>query len=425
MNSGTATRNLLRRAHEAHRAGRLNEAESGYRSVLRIRPEDPDALHFLGMLHFQRGERTEAIEFVRRSLASLGNNPHAWNNLGNMLLACDQPEDAADAYEKATHHGPQMAETWYNRAVCLRRTRQYELAIECFVKTIELKPQYAPVYERLGMMLYSLGRFRDAADIYRKWLSQDADNPVARHMLSALSGEDVPARADDAYLRVLFDRFASSFDENLTDLGYRAPELLAATLGEYVATDGRLEILDAGCGTGLCGPLLRSMARRLVGVDLSGGMIEKARPRNVYDELVVGELCAFMGARPAAFDVIVSADTLVYFGALEQVAATARQCIRPGGVLAFTVERLADDDARDDNRGQIEDPARDDAPGDNLGREPYRILPHGRYAHREEYVRRVLQNAGFTKVDIKPVILRRERGEDVHGHLVAALDSPL
>ena len=396
MQSGTATRNLLRRAHAAHQEGKLNEAESGYRSVLRICPEDPDALHFLGMLRFQRGQRTEAIQLVRRSLASLGTNPHAWNNLGNMLLACDQPQEAADAYEKATQFGAQMAETWYNRAVCLRRTRQYELAIDCFLTTIKLKPQYAPVYERLGMMLYSLGRFRDAADVYRKWLVQNPANPVARHMLSALSGEDVPARADDEYLRVLFDRFASSFDENLSELGYRAPELLAATLGEYVATDGRLEILDAGCGTGLCGPLLRSMARRLVGVDLSPGMIDKARPRDVYDELVVGELCAFMRTRPGAFDVIVSADTLVYFGALEEAAAAAHQCIRPGGMLAFTVERLAD------------------------AAEPYRIQPHGRYAHREDYVRHVLLNAGFARVDIKPVVLRRERGEDVHGHLVAA-----
>jgi predicted TPR repeat methyltransferase len=402
MQSGTATRNLLRRAHAAHQEGRLNEAESGYRSVLRVRPNDPDALHFLGMLHFQRGERTDGIQLVRRSLASLGSNPHAWNNLGNMLLACDQPQEAADAYEKATQYGPQMAETWYNRAVCLRRARQYDLSIDCFLKTVELKPQYAPVYERLGMMLYSLGRFRDAADAYRRWLSQDPTNPIARHMLSALSGEEVPARADDEYLRVLFDRFASDFDQNLRELGYRAPELLASTLGEYVATDGRLEILDAGCGTGLCGPLVRSMARRLVGVDLSAGMIDKARTRNVYDELVVGELCAFMRTRPGAFDVIVSADTLVYFGALEEVAAAARQCIRAGGVLAFTVERLASTDERSD--------------------EPYRIQPHGRYAHREDYVRGILLTAGFAQVDIKAVVLRRERGEDVHGHLVSALN---
>lgn len=397
MQAAGATRNLLRRAHEAHRAGRLTEAESGYRSVLRIRPHDPDALHFLGMLHFQRGEHEQAIAFVRRSLAALGSNPHAWNNLGNMLLASNQPEDAAVAYEKATQFGPQMAETWYNRAVCLRRTRQYDLAIDCFAKTIELKPENSPVYERLGMMLYNLGRFRDAAETYRKWLAYDPENPIARHMLAAMTGQDVPQRADDEYLRQLFDTFASSFDQNLTELGYRAPELLASSLGEYVATDGRLEILDAGCGTGLCGPLLRSMARRLVGVDLSAGMIDKARPRQVYDELVVGELCAFMRERAQCFDAVISADTLVYFGALEEASAAARQCVRPGGVFAFTVERLVDSD------------------------QPYRIQPHGRYAHAEDYVRRSLQDAGFTRVDVKAVVLRRERGAEVQGHLVVAL----
>ena len=48
--------------------------------------------------------------------------------------------------------------------------------------------------------------------------------------------------AIEAWNGVLFDRFASSFDDNLSELGYRAPELLASTLGEYVAPDGRLEI---------------------------------------------------------------------------------------------------------------------------------------------------------------------------------------
>lgn len=112
MQAGFATRNLLRKAHTAHQGGRLTETESGYRSVLRIRPDDPDALHFLGMLHFQRGERTHAIELVRRSLSALGSNPHAWNNLGNMLLASNEAQAASEAYEKATEFGGLIAEGW-------------------------------------------------------------------------------------------------------------------------------------------------------------------------------------------------------------------------------------------------------------------------------------------------------------------------
>lgn len=390
------TQKLLQKAHAAHRAGRFDEADQGYRSVLRLRPRDPDALHFFGMLHFHRGDRTQGIELVRRSLDSLNTNPHAWNNLGNMLLATNQPEAAAEAFEKATQHGGQMPQTWYNRAICLRRLRRFEQAIECFAKTIELDPGCTPVFERLGMMLYSIGRFREAADVYRRWLSSDPTNPIARHMLAAMTGEEVPTRADDDYLRELFDTFANSFDESLQALGYRAPELLASSLGEYVSTEGELDILDAGCGTGLCGPLLRSMAKRLIGVDISPGMIEKAQPRGVYDELVVNELCDFMRRRPAEFDVVVSADTLVYFGALEEAAAAARSCLRPEGLLAFTLEQLTE------------------------GTEGFRIQPHGRYAHREQYVRDVLAGAGFQRVHIKSVVLRRERGSDVRGHLVVA-----
>ena len=47
-----------------------------------------------------------------------------------------------------------------------------------------------------------------------------------------------------------------------------------------------LEVLDAGCGTGLAAPLLGPYARRLVGVDLSGAMLEQARALPQYDELV-------------------------------------------------------------------------------------------------------------------------------------------
>ena len=101
-----------------------------------------------------------------------------------------------------------------------------------------------------------------------------------------------------------------------------------------------LDVLDAGCGTGLCGPLIARYARRLVGVDLSAPMLAQARARNVYDELVKCELTAYLGDSTGAFDVIVSADTLVYFGLLEDVIAASANALRPGGRLIFTVEEL-------------------------------------------------------------------------------------
>lgn len=388
---------IFARAQNAHRHGRFEEAERGYDEILKSAPHDPDALHFLGLLKFQTGRRDEGVDLTRRSLENAGNNSHAWNNLGNMLVALDQPAEAIEAYRRATTLLPELVQAWYNLGICYRRNKQIAESVSAFCKAVELQPADGVVYERFGMMLYGLGRFKQAADIYRQWLDKEPGNATARHMLSAMSGEAVPARAGDEYLKELFDKFAGSFDEQLTNLGYRAPELLASALGDHVRGDGQLELLDAGCGTGLCGGLVRSMTRRLVGVDLSAGMIAKARERAVYDELVVAELCAFMRSRPAVFDVVISADTLVYFGALEEVCAAARICLRTGGALGFTLERLEENAAAG-----------------------FALQPHGRYAHRAEYVKSALQDAGFGILECRDVVLRKEKGADVQGYLVVA-----
>ena len=382
----------LQRAIAAHKGGRLNEAEVGYRRILRSRPRDPDALNFLGMLCVQRGDAGAGIDFLRQSVHSAPTNPHAWLNLGNALMAGGAIEEARSAFQAACERAPQMSEGWFNLGVCHRRLKNPTEALSCFRSAVEHGPGYAAAYEAMATLLYRAGRNSEAAEAYREWLKYEPDNSIARHMLAATSGEGVPARAGDEYVAEMFDKFAATFDENLQELGYRVPELVAAAVGASV-TSGKLDVLDAGCGTGLCGPLLRTRARTLVGVDLSAAMIDKARPRGVYDELVVQELVGFIASRPGAFDAVVSADTLVYFGALEGALGAAYASLRDGGLLVFTVERIEGD-------------------------APYRLEPHGRYAHSAAYVREALGAAGFRDVALTEETLRRERGAEVNGYVV-------
>ena len=109
------------------------------------------------------------------------------------------------------------------------------------------------------------------------------------------------------------------------------------------------------------------------------------------------ELTLFLQARRQEFDLILSADTLVYFGPLEEVAAAANRALRPGGLLVFTLEEL------------VSPPA-----GVDL-----RIETHGRYSHSQAYVERVLRNAGFTP-DIGHADLRTESALPVAGLVVRA-----
>lgn len=393
----------LQGAIEAHKGGRLLEAEAAYRSVLRARPDDPDALNFFGMLRCQTGHQSEAAEFLRRSVEIDPKNPHAWLNLGNVLVMLNRDEEARTAFTRATELAPDLAMAWFNLGVCLGRCKQPLEAASALHRALKIEPGHLRAYESLGLVLHRLGNYAEAAEVFREWLQHDPDNPFARHMLAATSGAEAPSKAADEYVRQLFDDFAANFDENLASLQYRAPQLIAERLAREAAGKAPVDLLDAGCGTGLCGPLVRSHARTLVGVDLSAAMVEKARARGGYDELIVAELCAFMSTRPAAFDVVISADTLVYFGALEEPLQGARSCLRRGGLLIFTVEH--------------------GDPGGNSGSSdgrPYHLETHGRYSHSEAYIGTALEAAGFGGTSIERGVLRRERGSEVRGLIVLA-----
>ena len=226
----------------------------------------------------------------------------------------------------------------------------------------------------------------------------EPDNPLPKHYLAACTGVAIPDRAADAYVEAVFDSFANSFDAKLASLTYRAPELVGVAVAAHCGPPLKnLDVLDAGCGTGLCGSYLSPFARRLTGVDLSTQMLAKARARGMFDELEKAELTEFLRARTAAFDLVVSADTLCYFGALESVSSAACGVLRRDGLFAFTVEALADDSSSD-----------------------YKLHPHGRYSHRHDYVARVLRETGFERTEIEPVDLRNENGKPVAGWLVTA-----
>lgn len=388
-------------AIEHTRRGRLQEAEAIYLKLLAAQPNDSDALHYLGVLRMGQRRRDEAIELVTKSLKLAPRNAHAWNSPGNMVAGTGKLSAAEFAFKSALELQPDFVEALYNLGNLQRRMRKREDALQSFRRVIELNPRLNVAHENVAMLLFRMKRPDEAADAFRRWTEVDPSNPIARHMLAAYTNQ-APERADDAYVAKLFDRMSGYFDHSLARLGYAAPQLLAAALAEYIPFgEKRLVVLDAGVGTGLCGPLLRSSARQLIGVDLSAGMLDKARQRQVYDELHEGELVAFMRAHPAQYDLVISADTLVYFGLLEDAFAAAAGALKPGGLLAFTLEAEPADSA-----------------------ERHRLHEHGRYSHHADYVRQSLTAAGLELLELEAGVLRKEMGADVQGHVVIARAAP-
>ena len=420
------------------RAERIDEAELALLAILSRWPEQPDALHFLGVLRHTQGRVDEAVALIRRALAIIPDHATAWNNLGNVQLLAGRATEAQAAYENAVRHDtdggkgqdvamalnnlcvlhrhqgrldqselaargalerePDFADAWYNLSLTLLKQGRVHDGLLAGSRAIALWPAHLQSRQEMIRALMLLGERERAALLLREWLAEDPDNPVAEHMLAACQGEAAPERASDAYVEQVFDAFASSFDAKLEALGYRAPELVVQALSAAAgAPTGALAIVDAGCGTGLCGPALRPYAQRLAGCDLSEGMLRRAQSRQVYDVLHKAELTYYLETQPAAFDAIISADTLCYFGALEGVFAAAQRCLRPGGWFIFTVEALPE-----------------------VHPHAHVLQANGRYAHARGYLEQAMRASTLEPLAIVGEALRQESGEAVSGWLVTA-----
>jgi predicted TPR repeat methyltransferase len=410
----------------------LVEAQALYRRVLELAPNHPRALHYAGVLAHQQGRSDEAVALIERSLAldpdcadSYSNlgiifqsdgrldaaidayrraiaidpaHANAYSNLGVLLRATGKPSEAEAAYRTAIQLNPDHIDAYTNLGILLTGLKRTEEASACFCKVITLRPKHREARRLLALAHCTLGEIGEAVKIFDEWLEEEPEDPIALHMRAACSGREVPARASDGFVERTFDSFASSFESKLERLSYRAPALVAAMLKASDLEPSRgLDVLDAGCGTGLCGPFAAPYARRLIGVDLSNGMLAHAKEKNVYDALIKAELTEYLDGSREAFDVILSADTLVYFGDLERVIAAAAGALRPNGRFLFTLEHAVSGEA-------------------DVG---YRLELHGRYSHSRPYVEQLLARSGL-QPDIAHAELRMEAGAPVAGLMVSA-----
>ena len=175
--------------------------------------------------------------------------------------------------------GNLTADRRFDYAIDLLEAGDTVAAGDLIEQALELAPDWPAGWFRLAEARAASGDIGAAIAAYRRAGDLDpADTLGARLRLARLGGIDTPAQPPAAYVRGLFDDYADRFDHALVDgLAYRAPDLIAAALA-VASGDGRFgSCLDLGCGTGLMAEALRSRVGAFVGIDLSQGMIDKAR----------------------------------------------------------------------------------------------------------------------------------------------------
>ena len=127
----------LQRALELHQAGRLAEAGAIYRDILKVDPDNVDALNLMGVLLQSGGQLSTAISLLEKATQIAPDYLAAWVNLGNALQLVGKLEGAVDAFQKAMTLNPRQPEPANNLASALNQLKRHGEAIDACVMALK------------------------------------------------------------------------------------------------------------------------------------------------------------------------------------------------------------------------------------------------------------------------------------------------
>jgi predicted TPR repeat methyltransferase len=297
-----------------------------------------------GVAHYQAGRWVQAEASFAASLALLPGRVTTLTNLGATRLKLGRPQEALELLDEALAQDPQDLEALGHSASALAALDRHQAASDRLARLLALDASSGSAWSLQGSLLKDLGRHAEAALAFEKAIARGADAQLNRYFLASLRGDGAPPAPPRHYVQMLFDSYAQGFDQHLVQvLNYRAHRVLAqgvAQLGRRFAG-----ALDLGCGTGLCGPLVRPLVDRLEGVDLSAAMLAQAQALGAYDLVTQDDVGHYLEAATRRYDLVLAADVFIYVGALDGVFAGVARQMDAGGVFCFSVEEAAEGEA--------------------------------------------------------------------------------
>jgi len=380
---------------ETYRAlNRFDEAKACYEKALTLQPGNAEAHRNLGLVYLATGHPERAITHLHQGTERFPEYLGNYWALGLALSSQGRAKEALVQYDKILSRCPDDAPTLCAKGIALKADGDLEKTIQHYLHAISLQPAVAELHHNLALIYHGQGKVVEAQACFEKALELQPSNETARHLLAAIQNR-TPERAPAAYVRDTFDGYADNFDTHLVDrLQYRTPKMLADLLQTKLDCEATsLNILDLGCGTGLFGEEIRHLKDRMTGVDLSTKMLDKARTRNIYDELIADDLLNYLASSTEHFDLIVATDVFNYVGNLQPVFEHASRLLRKGKWFAFSLEAAPE------------------------GVTDFALDKTGRYQHSRRYVLPLCERHGFEELSFSQSTIRMDGNKAVTGYL--------
>ncbi|MBO7097567.1 MAG: tetratricopeptide repeat protein [Alphaproteobacteria bacterium] len=361
---------LINMANTCYDLARYVRAVDYATSALKLNPASVDAYIILGNSYLELNKTEKAELNLLKALDFKSDNPWIYNSLSRLYQKSEQWEDALNFGWKSVLFAGDAQEA--------QHINFGYLLYEC---VDEKGPDVAVSYAK-------------------KWQEAYPKNKLVQYMAAAVLEDKKTKQADTEYVKKIFDAFAEDFDETLIGLEYQVPQLIAEAVVKYFKKDfwKKTKYLDLGCGTGLCGQMLKPVLgyHTATGVDLSAKMLEKARAKGVYDRLENKEIIEFVTQDTGQYNLVTAGDVLTYFGDLKKLFEGVAKVLNLGGMFVFSISENMFNDA------------------------DYSITPSGRFVHKLDYIMALLKKNGYGKVAQDRKALRNEGDKVVYGYIIVA-----
>lgn len=373
-----------------NKSKQLAAAINVYRSLLELSPQHSGARFHLACLYLQQEKINQALqEFL------LIEKKHPFHletliNLANCYVKLGAIKEAQKHYLQALELAPHDPELLFNLAVLHGSQNELAIALQYYLKAIELKPDFFAAHNNIGVIYLQFQQQDKALEHFQQALRLQPGNASIQHTINILLQKKNINASPPEYIQTLFDAYAGHYEAHLLKtLKYNLPELMYAIVKRHCSHFDN--VLDLGCGTGLCGELFKPIVHTLTGVDVSEKMLAMAADKKIYDKLLQEDMLRFLADKDGAYDLIIAGDVLVYFGDLTAVFAAVNKALKPNGLFIFNAEI-----DRDHN---------------------YRMSDSGRFMHHKKYLDELAIMNNFKTLDYQVVAFRTENNQAVSGHL--------
>ena len=365
--------------------------------LIALRPDLAEVHFNLGTLLARQFQHEPAEKALRTALTLRPGFLDAAVNLARLWTKTGRSPEAANVLLQAVRMKPDDAELFLELSQTLAHAGRFSDAKDAASQAVLRNPDSAEFRIHYAIALDAAGEAQSAATELQHVLARNPTNEEAAFLLSAIRKDGETARAPAKYVSRLFDDYAPRYEQHLREgLEYRGPELLfeLVTGSEPQRT---WNILDLGCGSGLCGRTFRNIAGSITGVDLSSEMVRLSRETGCYDKLEQDDVLGFLAATQDTFDLILAADVFSYLGDLTEVVRLSASRLTADGALAFTAEAI------------------ESASEPSAAESDFALLSTRRFAHRRTYLELVAARCGLTPVSIVERPLRRNPVQPVSG----------